>query len=146
MKVKKLEKVKNKIGLRGCKCSSLNAQGTDTPQYIIHIGSWENSPFSLLALWSGVIRISIIHPQIITKPATNPLFIMIHEYGYLGGACCPPRCPPRPPRPRPPPGPRPPRPPLIPLSRAAAKAGDMAEEFLCNKFIDWLLLSVRTYY
>ena len=31
MKVKKLEKFQNKIGLKGCKWSSLNAPGTETP-------------------------------------------------------------------------------------------------------------------
>ena len=32
MKVKKLEKFLNKIGLKGCKWSTLNAPGTETPQ------------------------------------------------------------------------------------------------------------------
>ena len=50
MNVKMFEKLQNKIGTKGCKWSSLNATGTET---IIHIGSWENSPFSLLALWGN---------------------------------------------------------------------------------------------
>ena len=32
MKVNKLEKFQNKMGLKGCKWSSLNAPGTETPQ------------------------------------------------------------------------------------------------------------------
>ena len=32
MKVKKLEKFQNKMGLKGCNWSSLNAPGTETPQ------------------------------------------------------------------------------------------------------------------
>ena len=45
MKVKKLEKFQNKMGLRGCTWSSLNAQGTETPQSHPY---WErrNSPNS----------------------------------------------------------------------------------------------------
>ena len=31
MKVKKLKKIQNKMGLKGCKWSSLNAPGTETP-------------------------------------------------------------------------------------------------------------------
>ena len=31
MKVNKLEKIQNKMGLKGCKWSSLNAPGTETP-------------------------------------------------------------------------------------------------------------------
>ena len=33
MKVKKLEISQNKVGLKGCKWSSLNAPGTETPQF-----------------------------------------------------------------------------------------------------------------
>ena len=54
MKVKELEKFKNKIGLKGCKWSSLDAPGTQTP--LCH-AYWEmgNSPNS--HNWpSGVIR------------------------------------------------------------------------------------------
>ena len=32
MKVKKFENIQNKIGLKGCKWSSLKAPGTETPQ------------------------------------------------------------------------------------------------------------------
>ena len=46
MKVKKLENLENKIGLTGCKWSSLNAIGTETP---LSCSGWENSifPFSV---------------------------------------------------------------------------------------------------
>ena len=47
-----LENVQNKIGSMGCKCFSLNAPGTET-LCGIHIGSWENYPFPLLALWGN---------------------------------------------------------------------------------------------
>ena len=45
MKVKKLEKVQNKMGLKDCKWSSLKAPGTETPQSYPY---WErgNSPNS----------------------------------------------------------------------------------------------------
>ena len=33
MKVKKLKKFQNKMGLKGCKWSSLNAPGTETPVF-----------------------------------------------------------------------------------------------------------------
>ena len=54
MKVKKLEKFQNKMGLKGCKWSSLNAPGTETPQSHPY---WElgDSPFPLLALWGNKI-------------------------------------------------------------------------------------------
>ena len=43
MRVKELENVQNKSGLKGCKWSSLNAPGTENP--LSHSG-WENSLFS----------------------------------------------------------------------------------------------------
>ena len=41
MKVKKFEKFQNKIGSKGCKWSSLNAPGTETPVSPFH-PNWEN--------------------------------------------------------------------------------------------------------
>ena len=55
MKVKKFENVESETGLKGCKWSSLDAPGTETPLSLIHIGSWKNSPVSLLALWGNKI-------------------------------------------------------------------------------------------
>ena len=48
MKVKKLENVQNKIGLKECKWSSLNAPGTETPQSHPY---WElgEFPFSIIS-------------------------------------------------------------------------------------------------
>merc|ERR1739842_5838 len=53
MKVKKLETFQNKSGLKGCKWSSLNAPGTETPQSYPY---WErgNSPNSHIALWGNM--------------------------------------------------------------------------------------------
>merc|ERR1711884_767964 len=54
MKVKKLEKFQNKMGLRGCKWSSLNAPGTQSPQSHPY---WEKGNSSNSHNWpSGVIR------------------------------------------------------------------------------------------
>ena len=47
MKVKKLEKFQNKMGLKSCKWSSLNAPDTQTP--VSHPG-WEKSIFPFSAL------------------------------------------------------------------------------------------------
>ena len=55
IKVKKLENLGNKIGLTGCKWSSLNAPGTETPESHPFL---ENSLFSYSA-FSGVIRIGL---------------------------------------------------------------------------------------
>ena len=52
MKVKKLENVLNKRGLKGCKWSSLNAPGTENP--LSHsIMKLDESPFPILALWGN---------------------------------------------------------------------------------------------
>ena len=48
IKVQKFENQENKIGLRGCKWSSLNAPGIYSPEY--H-SSWENSIFKFF-VWS----------------------------------------------------------------------------------------------
>ena len=44
MKVKELENFQNKMGLKGCKWSSLNAPGTETPQSYPY---WELGVFPL---------------------------------------------------------------------------------------------------
>ena len=49
MKVRKFEIVQNKMGLKGCTWSSLNAPGTGSPPSH-SVFEWENSPFSQLAL------------------------------------------------------------------------------------------------
>ena len=51
-KVKKIEIFQNKMGLKGCIWSSFNAIGTQTP-CLIHFRNWDNSIFSLLALWGN---------------------------------------------------------------------------------------------
>ena len=57
MKVKKLLNLENKIGLTGCKWSSLNAQGTQTP---LSSPFLELGDFPFLHYWpSGVIRIGL---------------------------------------------------------------------------------------
>ena len=51
MKVKKLQKFGNKSGLMGCKCSSLNASGTENPLSHLLLGS-EKLPFPIIGpLW-----------------------------------------------------------------------------------------------
>ena len=55
MKVKKFEISQNKIGLKGCNWSSLNAPGTQTHQNHLH---WKLEEFPFSHYWrSGVIRI-----------------------------------------------------------------------------------------
>ena len=52
MKVQQMENSQNKMGLKGCKCSSLNALGTQTP--LSHsVLELHFSLFSLLALWGN---------------------------------------------------------------------------------------------
>ena len=48
MKVKKLEQFWNKIGLKGCKWSSLNAPGTETLS-LIQIGKGEILPTPIIS-------------------------------------------------------------------------------------------------
>ena len=50
IKVKKIENCQNKMGLKGCKWSSLNAPGTQTPLSHPFL-ELDFSLFSLLALW-----------------------------------------------------------------------------------------------
>ena len=47
MKVKKLENVQNKMGLKGCNWSSLNAPGTQSPQSSPY---WELEEFPFLII------------------------------------------------------------------------------------------------
>ena len=59
MKVKKLEIFQNKIGLKGCKWSSLNAPGTETP---LSHPYWklQEFPFSIF-FYSLVVTTKIIY-------------------------------------------------------------------------------------
>ena len=50
MNVKKMENFHNKMGLKGCKWSSLNAPVTENPLSHPLLG-WMNSLFPLLSLW-----------------------------------------------------------------------------------------------
>ena len=52
IKIKQIENCQIKIGLKGCKWSSLNAPGTQAP--LSHsLLEWDFSLFSLLALWGN---------------------------------------------------------------------------------------------
>ena len=52
MKVKKFENVQNKMGLKGCKWSSLKAPGTETPQSYPY---WKREilPSPIISLWGN---------------------------------------------------------------------------------------------
>ena len=52
IKMKQIENFQNKMGLKGCKWSSLNAPGTQTSLSHPFL-ELEISPFSLLALWGN---------------------------------------------------------------------------------------------
>ena len=52
MKLKKLQKLGNKSGLTGCKWSSLNAPGTQTPLFHPYLKLGE-FPFSVFDLWGN---------------------------------------------------------------------------------------------
>ena len=70
MKVKKLEKFQNKMGLKDCKWSSLNAPGTQTPVSFQWLDD-SHFPFSSLPL-SGVIRIRAVMAPLFLEPVPEP--------------------------------------------------------------------------
>ena len=87
MKVKKLKKFQNKMGLKGCKWSSLNGPGTETPLSYYLMECYDRSDNKYVIVMSFVIRglAKIIRRQLSSVSSCHRLTVMLCKQKWKTG-------------------------------------------------------------